>query len=141
MEFDGGKSELLGNLRVFYFTGLVDRKTFDTLGHVRTRSDSASTAKRFELDVRDDTLIVDTYLQLHNVATSVSVTKQSKEIWTIFFLVVSPFSLGGASSKKHTQVRRRAQYRRLHQSLGANPPRCKKAKKVRLSDNGRRNST
>lgn len=75
MEFDGGESELLSNLRVFYFTGLVEREAHDTLGHVRTRGDGASAAKRLELDVRDDTIVVYTYLQLHNVAASVPITK------------------------------------------------------------------
>jgi hypothetical protein len=75
MEFDGGESELLSNLRVFYFTGLVEREAHDTLGHVRTRGDGASAAKRLELDVRDDTIVVYTYLQLHNVAASVPMTK------------------------------------------------------------------
>lgn len=75
MEFDGGKSELLSNLRVFYFTGLVDREAHDTLGHVRTRGDGASAAKRLELNVRDNTALVDTNLQLHNVAASVPMTK------------------------------------------------------------------
>ena len=98
MEFNRGESELLSNLRVFDFTSLVERKALDTLGHVRTGGNGASAAKRLELDVRDNTVIVDTYLQLHNVATSVPMTHENKR-WTgtgtiNFFSCGQPVSAG-----------------------------------------------
>lgn len=89
MEFHGGKSELLSNLRVFYFTGLVKREAHDTLGHVRTRGNGTAAAKRLELDVRDDTIVVDTNLQLHDVAASVPIMTSVKEIF--FFLWLARF--------------------------------------------------
>jgi hypothetical protein len=72
VEFDRWKRKLLGDLRIFYLSGLLERKTLDTFSHIRTGGNGASTAKRFELDVRDDAVLVDTYLQLHNVATTYS---------------------------------------------------------------------
>ena len=51
MEFDRWKRELLRNLRVFDFAGVVQRKTLYTLGHIRAGGDGTSTAGRFELDV------------------------------------------------------------------------------------------
>lgn len=120
MEFHGGESELLSNLRVFYFTGLVEREAHDTLGHVRARGDGTSAAKRLELDVRDDTIVVNTYLQLHDVAASVPIMTSVKK--NSFFLVVSPFPLRDAGVETRTQVHRRAQYQRLHHPWEGNPP-------------------
>ena len=71
MKFDRGKREFLCNLRIFDFSSLIKRKTLHTLGHIRTRGNCAATAKCFEFNIRDDALVVNTNLQLHNVSTAV----------------------------------------------------------------------
>lgn len=78
MQFDRWERELLCNLRVFDFSSLIKRKTLHTLGHIRTGGDGTSTAKCFKLDVRDDAVVVDTYLQLHDVAAAVSMGKRKE---------------------------------------------------------------
>jgi hypothetical protein len=125
MEFDGGECELLSNLRVFYFTGLVEREAHDTLGHVRTRSDGASATKRLELDVRDNTVVVDTNLQLHNVAASVPMTKVRDNSFFSWSARFRPRDVG----ETRTQVHRRAQYQRLCHLWGGSPPTCGEAKR------------
>ena len=77
MKFDRGKREFLCNLGIFDFSSLIKRQTLHTLGHIRTRGNCASTAKCFELDIRNDAFFVDTNLQLHDVAAAVTMKKKN----------------------------------------------------------------
>lgn len=61
-----GKAELLGNLGVLDLTSLLQRHALDSFRHVAARGDGRSTAEGLELDIRDDAVIVDSNLQLHD---------------------------------------------------------------------------
>lgn len=71
MKFDRGKRKFLCNFRIFYFSSLIKRETLHALGHIRTGGNCASTAKCFKFDIRDDAVVVDTDLQLHDVPAAV----------------------------------------------------------------------
>ena len=59
VELDGWQTQLLGNLSVFDFPRLFQRKALDTFGHVRARGNCAPTTKGLEFDVRDEPALVD----------------------------------------------------------------------------------
>jgi hypothetical protein len=68
VELDGREAELLGNIRVLDFLGVLERETLDALGHIRAGGDSAPAAERLELHVGYYSALVDTDLELHHVA-------------------------------------------------------------------------
>lgn len=68
VELDGRQAQLLGNLGVLDFFGLLQRQPLDTLGHIRARGDGTPASERLELDVGDDAVFIDLDLQLHDVA-------------------------------------------------------------------------
>jgi len=71
VQLDRGQTQLFGDFGVLDFTGLLKRKAHDTFSHVRTGCDGASAAKGFELDIRNNAFVVNTNLELHNIAAAV----------------------------------------------------------------------
>jgi hypothetical protein len=80
VELDGREAELLGNLRVLNLLGVLEREALDALSHVRAARNGRATSESLELDIGDDTVFVDTNLELHHVATTtVTVSNDDSE--------------------------------------------------------------
>jgi hypothetical protein len=70
MKLDGREAELLGNLSVLDFLRILQRETLHPFGHVRAARDGGATTEGLKLDIRDDTVLADSNLELHHVAAS-----------------------------------------------------------------------
>jgi hypothetical protein len=57
MQLHGRKRQLLCDLSVLDLACVLKAKTFHSLGQVRAAGNRASTAKRLELDIRDDATV------------------------------------------------------------------------------------
>ena len=79
MEFDWWETELLRYFCVLDFFCVLEGETLDSLGHVRARRNGTPAAERLKLDVRDDTILVDTNLKLHDIAAPDDGTQGSEQ--------------------------------------------------------------
>ena len=75
-----GSPKLLGDLSVLDQTRIVQTQSPDSLSHIRATGDRTSTSKRLELDVRDDSLVIDLDLKLHDVSTSGSTDETGTDV-------------------------------------------------------------
>jgi len=71
MELDRRQAELFGNLCVLDLACFIQRFAHYELSHVGRRSDSRSTAERFEFCLFDNTIFINTNLKLHDIPASV----------------------------------------------------------------------
>ena len=109
MKFDWRQAQLLRNLGVLDLLSVLQRQAFHPLGHIRARSDGAATAKGLELDVLDDSALIDADLELHYI--SATARKISARVRG-----------QGEDKAVLTQARQRGQYRRQERSLGGSQP-------------------
>lgn len=71
MKLNRGQTKFFGNFSIFDFASLVQGETSDALSHVRAGRDGAATTKCLELDVRDNSIVVNTNLKFHYIAATV----------------------------------------------------------------------
>ena len=79
-EYVRDSPKLLGDLSVLDQTRIVQTQSPDSLSHIRATGDRTSTSKRLELDVRDDSLVIDLDLKLHDVSTSGSTDETGTDV-------------------------------------------------------------
>lgn len=70
MQLDGWQTEFFGNLSILDLAGLVEGQALDAFSHVRAGCNSAATSKGLELDVGDDTVLVDADLEFHDISAT-----------------------------------------------------------------------
>jgi hypothetical protein len=70
MQLNRRQAQLFCNLRVLNLPGIFQRQTLDTFCHVRARRNGASTTECFEFDVGNDTLLIDSDLELHYISAT-----------------------------------------------------------------------
>lgn len=80
VELDGGQTKLLSNLSVLDQPRIIQTQTPNPLGHIRATGNRTPTSKRLELDVRDDPLVVDLDLELHDVSTGGSADETGTDV-------------------------------------------------------------
>jgi len=83
MEFYRRQAQLLCDLGVLDLSSGVDGQTLHPLGHVRRRGDGGSAAERLEFHVRDDSVLVDLDLKLHDVSACWSTDQPSPDVHVV----------------------------------------------------------
>lgn len=83
MQFDGGKRQLLCNDGVLDLASLSQRLASNKLSHVGRGGNGTATAKGLELDVLDDSVVVHSNLQLHDIATGGGSNQTSSDVLVI----------------------------------------------------------
>lgn len=91
MEFNRRQTQLLCDLRVLNFLGLLERQTLHSLRHVGAGSNRTAASESLELDVGDDAALIYSDLELHDIsATANTVTKEPHAVHRIVTYAGAP---------------------------------------------------
>jgi len=80
VQLDWRQAQLLGYLRVPDGSRLLQAHSLHSLRHVRRAGNGRTTAKSLELDIRDDALVVDPDLELHDVTAGGSADQAGADV-------------------------------------------------------------